>query len=511
MAKILGVAASLRNARFKSGGSTLISQLQSCDSDEALRDFLADQAKVHLQQFVDSGRAEGRPFDEIYKRLKSLRGDQGLSNSEVALSSALWSAWREGCDIEHLSLSEYFPATGVSRQIDELKERLRKVDGILVSTPVYFGDRGSLAQDLIDLVRDDSKLREDLKDKVYAGIAVGAKRNGGQETTLIYQLFDMINLGLLGVGNDSDTTSQYGGTGHAGDVGTMAKDRYGLDTSAGTGRRIAHVAQTVEMGRTGQHRGPERVLFWIFQDRDNTALRFVEGLVARYTDRMAATVIDVSDQFIARCIACDICPTHVAPDKEYRCIIRGGIRDQFANLHELFLDQDAIVPVVYCPSNRSGLKTTYQQFVERTRYLRRGDYVFSNALTAPLVLEDIGVIDNMHIRMATSMIRHHTVLTEPMVAHRLKGEFVNEDEIGLTFERFLERTRLLTSGRLKSFVASSEAAATRYNPVGYVLSTEKDKEDELLQSRRAMTQYRWERLDEDAKSRLGVRRRKIPA
>ena len=38
---------------------------------------------------------------------------------------------------------------------------------------------------------------------------------------MIYQLHDMMDLGFLGVGNDYETTSQYGGTGHAGDIGTM--------------------------------------------------------------------------------------------------------------------------------------------------------------------------------------------------------------------------------------------------------------------------------------------------
>ena len=43
----------------------------------------------------------------------------------------------------------------------------------------------------------------------------GAKRNGGQETALIYQLVDFINLGMLGAGNDSQRLS---GTIVAGDV-----------------------------------------------------------------------------------------------------------------------------------------------------------------------------------------------------------------------------------------------------------------------------------------------------
>ena len=52
---------------------------------------------------------------------------------------------------------------------------------------------------------------------------------------------DFMELGMLGLGNDSLTTAQYGGTGHAGDVGTAAKDEYGLNTSIGTGKRMAEV------------------------------------------------------------------------------------------------------------------------------------------------------------------------------------------------------------------------------------------------------------------------------
>ena len=48
---------------------------------------------------------------------------------------------------------------------------------------------------------------------------------------------------------------------------------------------------------------------------------------------------------------------------------------------------------------RAGLQSQYQEFIERTRYLRRGDYVFSDMLCAPLVLEELGVCDNMQIRM----------------------------------------------------------------------------------------------------------------
>lgn len=508
--KILGIAGSLRNARWGVGSRALVDALLACRTEEELRRYLADQAELHLQNFITSGRGDGLAFDEIYKNLRRLSGDRGLSNSEVALAAALWSAAQAGCDIKHISLSEYFPAAEAAQRMDELKEYLRNADGILVSTPVYFGDRGSLAQELIDLIRNDTDLRAELQNKVYAGTAVGAKRNGGQETTLIYQLFDMINLGLLGVGNDSDTTSQYGGTGHAGDVGTMAKDDYGIWTSMGTGRRIAHVAGLTKAGRTTSLHGKIRVMFWVLQDKHNRALNYVRELVDRFDKSIDATIINITEKYISRCIACDICPTHVDVDEEYRCIIRGGRRDKMSELHhDCFLDHDAVVPVVYSASDRRGLVSNYQRFIERTRYLRRGDYVFSDCLTAPLVLEDLGVIENMHIRMATSLIRHHTVVTEPMVVYLQNGELLNSEQVTDKFGRFVARARLLTAGRLRTFVDGRNTGTSKYNPVGYILSADKDKEDEKLRSRAEMVKQRHARLAADAESRLSIEKRPV--
>ncbi len=98
---------------------------------------------------------------------------------------------------------------------------------IIVSSPVYFGDRGSLVQSLFEFIESDPLLRQDMAGKIYGGLAVGAKRNGGQETTLIYQMLDMLDMGLLAVGNGHETTAQYGGTAKAGDVGRSQPTRTG--------------------------------------------------------------------------------------------------------------------------------------------------------------------------------------------------------------------------------------------------------------------------------------------
>ncbi len=500
--KILGVAASLRNARWGKGRGALVESLLACPDEEALRAYLVEQAELHLENFVESGRAQGLPFDEIYANLRRLSGKRGLSNSEILLAAALWAAASHGARIEHLSLSEYFPAAGVHRRLDDLKSRLRAADGLLLSTPVYFGDRSSLSQDLVDLIRDDPELRRDLTDKVYVGVAVGAKRNGGQESTLIYQLFDMVNLGLLGVGNDSDTTSQYGGTGHAGDVGTAATDDYGIWTSMGAGRRLADVARLVKMGQRTEVQGPIKAMFWVLQDKGNRALDLVSHLIDRHAGEVDATVVDVANAYVSRCIACDICPTHIDVDEAYRCIIQGGKRDSFEEFHSEFLDHDVIVPVVYSPNDRTGLTNNYQKFVERTRYLRRGDYVFSDKLTTPLVLEDVGVLENMQLRMATSLIRHHTVLTEPMVAYSFDDTILNLNSVAETFGRILARARLLVGGTLSSSLEDGSRGVPQYNPVGYVLSAEKEREDQQLRRRRTMVERRRKRIASDVEVRL---------
>ena len=94
-------------------------------------------------------------------------------------------------------------------KLDDLRQQILSADAIYFQDPVYFGDRGSLIQELFEFLHKDSDCLRHVRDRLYAGISVGAKRNGGQETNLIYQIIDATNMNML-VGNDSATTSQYG-------------------------------------------------------------------------------------------------------------------------------------------------------------------------------------------------------------------------------------------------------------------------------------------------------------
>lgn len=492
--RILGIAASLRNARWGIGNQKLIESLQAIASQEQLQEFLAHQSELHLENFLQSGRSEGKSFLEIYGNLKKNQGDRGLSNSEVALAAALWAAAQKGAEIDHLSLSEYFLASGQMRNLDQLKEKLIAADGILIAGPVYFGDRGSLTHTLIDLIRHDIELHSQLQGKLYAGIAVGAKRNGGQETTLVYQMWDLINLGLLAVGNDSDTTSQYGGTGHGGDIGTMHKDSYGLETAIGTGRRIGDLARRLSHDR--EILDPVNVLFLILQDRHHEAQRRVQNLLTTGKLPVNATIIDITEKQIRRCLACDFCPTHIDIDEVYRCVIKSS-QDDMQGLHQALLHHDAIVPVVLSTNDTTQIINNYQTFIERTRYLRRGDYVFSNQLVAPLVFEEIGVRENYAMRIMTSMLRHHTVMSRPLIGHLYNGELLNQEQMSQEFQSMITCAQRTTAARL-----AEAAEVSKYNPVGYILSTAQDQENERLNARNLIRQARHARLQADASTRL---------
>jgi multimeric flavodoxin WrbA len=284
----------------------------------------------------------------------------------------------------------------------------------------------------------------------------------------------------------------------------MAADNYGLWTTMGVGRRVSHVAALLQLGSGAALDGKLRVLFPILQDRDATAARLVETLCERHHDLIEPTIIPIAEKQVACCLGCDVCPSEVDVDSRYRCVIHNQRADDLESMHHLLLHQDAIVPVVYSTDRRTGLISNYQRFIERTRYLRRGDYIFSDCLLAPLVIEEAGSSEHMALRAVTSWVRHHTVVSQPLVAIRYQGSYLNESQIRSRFARFVARARQLTAGRLRMFVNGQAPCITQYNPVGYVLSSEKDKDDAKLGARERVVRERHRHLAEDAGRRLAV-------
>jgi multimeric flavodoxin WrbA len=469
--KVLGVSGSIR-ARL--------------GEEEVLR-LLDDLAAVPEDELV------ARLGGEMHKRAKGQP-----SNSELCALAALWGCREGGASVESRALKDSYAPGCAPGRADALMEEVRASDGVLLSTPTYFGDRSSLAMKFIEDMRR-AALDNGGPARVFGGLAVGAKRNGGQETTLIYQMIDAMNLGFLGVGNDYVTTSQYGGAGHAGNPGSMVRDELGLRTCAGTGRRVAQVARTLARGRQASLPAGPRVGLWMLQEKDGAAGRLLEQVLAGGRTRELVP-IDLMDKRIAPCRACDVCPSRITVDEDYRCLVKGN-GDDMESIYPDLLRADIIVPIVHSPRERAGLKTVYQEFMERTRFMRRGDYVFSNRLVVPLVFEEIGSKENIHIRMLTSFIRHHTVMHHPVICWLHEGVPLNLDEVRAQFEGAVEKGLLLTKGRLVNALNERESVF-EYNPIGYVLPNPSGKAGADMEKRAQMVQRRKEKEKSEALERL---------
>ncbi|MFH1433104.1 MAG: flavodoxin family protein [archaeon] len=122
----------------------------------------------------------------------------------------------------------------------EAEKALESADGIIFASPVYFGGTSAQLKAFMDRTRA-LRRRGALKDKVGGAIAVGATRNGGQETT-IQQIHNFFLIQEMIVVSD-EKTAHYGGTGHAGPPGAIESDEFGLETAKNLGRHVAGVAK----------------------------------------------------------------------------------------------------------------------------------------------------------------------------------------------------------------------------------------------------------------------------
>ncbi|WP_275098694.1 NAD(P)H-dependent oxidoreductase [Sedimenticola hydrogenitrophicus] len=478
---VIGISGSTRSISGKPRKGTIIDIVNQSEDETALRRAFCEDDQLntvdrHVKQL---GIRDGDGFNLYKSERKKTKRNKTFSNTEVALATALYGAKEAGADIDHLQLNRFFYPTPRAEKLRDLKEALLRADGIVLATPVYFGDRSSLISKLIDFIRSDAELKEALSGTIMGGIAVAAKRNGGQETSLIYQLMDMLEIGFLGVGNDWRTTAQYGGTCHAGDVGMMASDHVGIETAMGVGRRVGNVARMSFMGEDHQLLGRHRIIFLVTQDKDEIALQYVKALTRRISEA-ESTVINVTKLQIHPCQACDLCPATVGPDKDSRCVVTSP-DDDMQGVYDLLMNADVVVPVTYNPTDRTGLESAYQSLMERLRFMRRSNYMLSDRLIAPLVLEEIGAGQNMHIRMITSLIRQHSIVARPMQAYFHNGVPLNELDITRQFATLNQAVRNITRGRLLLYANPEESI--EYQTVGYFSDQFEDAEEKARVSR----------------------------
>lgn len=177
-------------------------------------------------------------------------------NTHFLVDKALKSAEEYGAEVELYNLGEMdiepcnacdiCKLTGECPKddgINEILSKLEDVQGIIIGSPVYFGNVSAQLKIFIDRSRP---LRADfkLKDKVCGAIAVGASRNGGQETT-IAAIHEFLLIHDAIVVGDGSPLAHYGGTGAAGPAGDVQNDEMGIETSRNLGKRVTELAKKI--------------------------------------------------------------------------------------------------------------------------------------------------------------------------------------------------------------------------------------------------------------------------
>ncbi|MEA3343526.1 MAG: flavodoxin family protein [archaeon] len=131
----------------------------------------------------------------------------------------------------------------IEDDFQKAEELLASADGVIFGSPVYFGGVSAQMKAFMDRTRT-LRRKSALKDKVGGAIAVGASRNGGQETT-IQQIHNYFFIQEMLVVSDA-STAHYGGTGVAGAPGDASKDEFGMETARNLGTHVASVAKKLK-------------------------------------------------------------------------------------------------------------------------------------------------------------------------------------------------------------------------------------------------------------------------
>jgi multimeric flavodoxin WrbA len=399
-----------------------------------------------------------------------------IANSDILSGVVLLAMKKLGAEVDYFPLVKLFPrrekrvAYTPGKTLDmelaltdtlalneeklvELMEGITSADGIVLVSPVYFGDRSSVANKLLQI----SGIHDLLQDKVFGAVAVGAKRNGGQETTVIYSLLEALNQNALVVGN-GPPTSQYGGTAVGGKKGSVINDLWGLETSFGTGTRVAHVGEIVNKGRHRRLGRPVRVVVLVTTDDTKQTLHsFLEDYLYRahdYLPNVEFRVDYVLNSTIYRCLGCDTCPydgslsPRQKPTKKNHahCIIQNP-EDAMERIHDLLLYADGIIIAGLNVKQHDQLVYRYQVLIERTRYIRRNHFELTDKLLTAFSLTQVGArINSLHpMKTVTSYVRHNCIVHKPIEVSTYDDEVLDDGMNDLI--HFVQSAEIIAAGK----------------------------------------------------------------
>ncbi|AKB75585.1 iron-sulfur flavoprotein [Methanosarcina lacustris Z-7289] len=129
----------------------------------------------------------------------------------------------------------------IDDDMEDIYEKMRAADGIIVAAPVYMGNYPAQLKALFD--RSVLLRRKDfaLKNKVGAALSVGGSRNGGQEKT-IQSIHDWMHIhGMIVVGDNA----------HFGGItwNPAEEDTVGMQTVSETAKKLCDVLELIQKNR----------------------------------------------------------------------------------------------------------------------------------------------------------------------------------------------------------------------------------------------------------------------
>lgn len=172
-------------------------------------------------------------------------------NNEKIINLCLETAKNRGFETEQIYISSLnvkpCKACGVCKNgepcpidddMDQVYQKLKDADGIIVSSPVYFGSVTAQIKALFDRSVLLRRQGFQLKNKPGGALTIGGSKNGGQEKTL-QTIHDWMHIhGMIVVGDNN----HFGGTLQK----PIDSDETGMKTANGTIEKICDILDLIK-------------------------------------------------------------------------------------------------------------------------------------------------------------------------------------------------------------------------------------------------------------------------
>ncbi len=374
-------------------------------------------------------------LEDYLSFIQDVANKDELSNSEVSAAVACFGAFSAKSDVKLVRLNELIDVqgNGNSQYPKFLEEIIYDASAIIVASPLHFGNPSSY---LMRLLHDLTKINNSpFENKVIGQTVVGARRNGGQEAGNIFGLFEYSQLGAAVVG-DGPPFSQSGGILESRNPKTALQDKEGIQSGLNLGSRV--VRASVILDNQNYHPNGNVAIITDTDGAYECAQKFILPILER-SENMRCRVINLSKYRIERCIGCNECPVNT--DSYYKCIIN----DEMFELEKEVIDADGFI---VCLEADNNLWSSYnwQTFVERSRYLRRGDYKFANK---PIMSVQYCSSENVmpfHIRVLSPAFKHDMIFVGPSLTLTKNSQTTNETTAS-SLAKFTELLLRAKSGR----------------------------------------------------------------